>query len=107
MKYQNIQFYIGNRFIISEENVVWPNGLTIDSKSSRVFWCDSFLNRIESIKIPKISQPEESSLGWTTVFNMDRKVHLSSTLSVQGLPNTYNNENHRINHPYGLARGMT
>ena len=103
MKYQNIQFYIGNRFIISEENVVWPNGLTIDSKSSRVFWCDSFLNRIESIKIPKISQPEESSLGWTTVFNMDRKVHLSSTLSVQGLPNTYNNENHRINHPYGLA----
>ena len=94
-----------NRLIISEDNMVWPNGLTFDSKSSRLFWCDSFLNRIESIKVPRprISQLEESLSGWTTGFNMDRQVHLSSTLSMEGLTDTYNNENNLINHPYGLA----
>ena len=43
------------------EDIIWPNGLSIDSKAKRIYWCDSFLQRIESMSLSK----------------MDRRVHLS------------------------------
>ena len=29
----------------------WPNGLTIDYKHERIYWCDAFNDRIESVNL--------------------------------------------------------
>ena len=57
------------------EDIIWPNGLSIDFKASRIYWCDSFLQRIESLSLSK----------------MDRRVHLSHATST------------KLVQPYGLA----
>lgn len=29
----------------------WPNGLSIDYKANRLYWCDAYVDRIESVDI--------------------------------------------------------
>ena len=57
------------------EDIIWPNGLSIDFEADRLYWCDSFLQRIESLSLSKT----------------DRKVHLSHATSAH------------LVQPYGLA----
>jgi sugar lactone lactonase YvrE len=66
-----------NRAPFVSDDVVWANGLTIDSQKGRLFWCDSYLQTIESISL-------ESGL--------DRQTHLSSDAN----PGV-------ISRPYGLS----
>ena len=66
-----------NRKSFIDEEVVWANGLTIDSEKGRLFWCDSYLQTIESVNIETGS---------------NRLVHLSSEAN-PGI----------INRPYGLS----
>ena len=33
--------------ILHSDNLVWPNGLTIDYVEQRIYWADAFLDRIE------------------------------------------------------------
>lgn len=40
-----------HREVFVADHVVWPNGLTIDQKEDRLFWCDSFLDIIEVINL--------------------------------------------------------
>lgn len=35
------------RMAIATSNVKWPNGLTFDPTTKRVYWCDAQYNRIE------------------------------------------------------------
>ena len=97
-----------NRITLLTNNVAWPNGLTIDYDSGRVFWCDSFLNTIESILIPvpqnKRNAKQQTS-GWAKNMKIDRKIHFSSKMFVQveSEDDGYRNNNDLINHPYGLA----
>ena len=60
--------------IIAEGNIIWPNGITIDDDSRRLFWCDSFLNTIESIRLPS---PEDNRYsqglsGWASNLQIQR-----------------------------------
>ena len=32
-------------------NVQWPNGLSIDFTANRLYWCDAYTDRIESVSI--------------------------------------------------------
>ena len=86
--------------MITDKDMAWPNGLTIDSESTRLFWCDSFLNRIESIAIPLSNLHSSIKLDSLTI---DRKIHISSEQSLDGMKNSLYIENSLINHPYGLA----
>lgn len=40
-----------NREVIVERDIVWPNGITLDKAAGRLFWCDAFLDRIESVNL--------------------------------------------------------
>ena len=57
-------------------DIIWPNGLSLDSKGQRLYWCDSYLQRIESMSL---------------INEQDRKVHLS------------HKEEKRLSQPYGLT----
>ena len=37
-----------NRHIIIRSNIFWPNGLTIDYTTSRLYWVDAYLDKIET-----------------------------------------------------------
>ncbi len=66
-----------NRRTIVEEDTLWPNGLTLDNVPGgrrRLFWCDSYLQKIESIDLE----------------TMERRTHISA-------------KTHDISRPYGLA----
>ena len=66
-----------NRNSFISDRVVWANGLTIDAENGRLFWCDSYLQTIESVNIET---------------GLDRLVHLSGSAH----PGV-------INRPYGLS----
>lgn len=40
-----------NRTFFVENDLTWPNGLTIDHIAGRLYWCDSFTDRIERINL--------------------------------------------------------
>ncbi len=71
-----------DRKIVIQKDVVWPSSLTIDYNSKRIYWCDSFLKRIESISLHHVRKGTES---------LDRILHLS------------NEVNPVLSRPYGLA----
>ena len=57
-----------HREIFIDESIIWPNGLSLDFEAGRIYWCDSYLQKIESASILAGSK--------------DRKVHLTeATLS--------------------------
>ena len=31
--------------------IQWPNGLSVDPKGNRLFWCDAFFDRLESVSM--------------------------------------------------------
>ena len=64
-----------NSFVV--DDIVWANSLTIDSEKNRLYWCDSYLQTIESVNIET---------------GLDRLIHLSSEAN----PGV-------INRPYGLS----
>lgn len=41
---------LSSRSIIVDDNIYWPNGLTLDYKEWRVYWADAKLNYIHSCK---------------------------------------------------------
>ena len=44
-----------HRSIIVSEHVMWANGLTVDGVENRLYWCDSYLQTIESISLDTFS----------------------------------------------------
>ncbi|XP_046386652.1 prolow-density lipoprotein receptor-related protein 1 isoform X2 [Ischnura elegans] len=38
-----------NREVFVEDNLHWPNGLSLDYTAQKLYWCDAFLDKIESI----------------------------------------------------------
>ena len=38
-----------NRIELVNTTIQWPNGLSIDTKSQRLFFCDAYTDRLESI----------------------------------------------------------
>lgn len=42
-----------NRTVLVNTTIQWPNGLTIDLQTKRLFWCDAYTDRLESIKYDK------------------------------------------------------
>ena len=66
-----------NRSPFVQHDVVWANGLTIDSQKGRLFWCDSYLQTLESVNIESGS---------------DRTTHLSN-----------DNNPGIVSRPYGLS----
>ena len=35
------------REVLQDEDLIWPNGLTLDYLANRVYWADAFLDKIE------------------------------------------------------------
>jgi integrin beta 2 len=66
-----------NRRPFVDQEVVWANGLSVDWKKGRLFWCDSYLQTLESVNIESGS---------------DRMTHLSNNAN-PGI----------ISRPYGLS----
>ena len=64
-----------HRKVFLGEDIIWPNGLSIDDIGQRIYWCDSYLQRIESMSLSKA----------------DRRLHLSHKVES------------RLNQPYGLT----
>ncbi|XP_077865949.1 low-density lipoprotein receptor-related protein 1-like, partial [Saccoglossus kowalevskii] len=50
-KIERAQMDGGDRltFVSSATNILWPNGLSIDKRGMRLYWCDAFFDSIESI----------------------------------------------------------
>lgn len=40
-----------NREVFRSHNLQWPNGLSIDYYDKMLYWCDSYLHRIERISL--------------------------------------------------------
>ena len=40
-----------NREVFLYSHLQWPNGLTIDYYEKKLYWCDSYLHRIERISL--------------------------------------------------------
>ena len=40
-----------NRTVIVDTKIRWPNGLSLDFKTNRLYWCDSYYDTIESIEL--------------------------------------------------------
>lgn len=40
-----------SRKIFVQGNMLWPNGLTLDTLKSQLYWSDTHLNRIERINL--------------------------------------------------------
>lgn len=38
-----------NRDVFVENNLQWPNGLSIDYVDKKLYWCDAYLHKIERI----------------------------------------------------------
>ena len=66
------------RSLISDD-LIWPNGLSIDDRQERIYWCDSYLQRIESVSLTGNAQDS-------------RKLHLS-----------HHSHPTMLNQPYGLT----
>ena len=45
-----------HREIFLGEDIIWPNGLSIDYIGQRIYWCDSYLQRIESMSLSRVSE---------------------------------------------------
>ena len=41
----------GNKMNLVDEDLQWPNGLAVDQVNDRIYWADSKLDRIETVKI--------------------------------------------------------
>jgi hypothetical protein len=39
------------RVVWVDTNIQWPNGLSTDYTADRIYWCDAYFDRIESISI--------------------------------------------------------
>ena len=37
--------------VLYDKMLQWPNGLTIDYHHERIYWCDAFNDRIESVNL--------------------------------------------------------
>jgi low-density lipoprotein receptor-related protein 1 (alpha-2-macroglobulin receptor) len=70
-----------HREIFLAEDIVWPNGLSIDEEEKRIYWCDSYLQKIESMSLSNDGAEAGSS----------RKLHLS------------HEHNPVLSRPYGLT----
>ena len=65
-----------HRKVFLGEDIIWPNGLSIDDIGKRIYWCDSYLQRIESMSFTS---------------KADRRLHLSHKVES------------RLSQPYGLT----
>ena len=57
-----------NRTTLINKGILWPNGLTLDLQAERLYWCDAYYNRIESISV---GTPEQHRLVsyWYLILN--------------------------------------
>jgi Low-density lipoprotein receptor repeat class B len=40
-----------DRLVWVNSSIQWPNGLSTDYRTGRIYWCDAYTDRIESISI--------------------------------------------------------
>ena len=45
-----------NREVLVDTNVNWPNGLSIDYRNNKLYWCDAFTDRIERIDLETLAR---------------------------------------------------
>ena len=72
------------------EDLIWPNGLTLDQDNRILYWCDTYLNKIESLDIVRVEWERKT-----------KSVTLNSL--VQKLRKVLVSDKSLISRPYGLA----
>lgn len=68
-----------NRQFFIKDNIVWPNGLTIDYPNKRLYWVDAKLKVIESVQLDGTDR--RVSLRWS-IF-IDKKIMIINDILVQ------------------------
>lgn len=58
------------RAIVREPHVEWPNGLTIDPSTRKIYWCDGRLRRISSANL----DGSDVKVGAQCVKSMQKRV---------------------------------
>ena len=90
------------REVLTDQDLVWPNGLTIDYVEQRIYWADAFLDKIEysfvdgTVRIPLetsqngIDHPFAITLENNLVFWTERDVvAIFSTHKTEGANHTF------------------
>ena len=67
-----------HREVFLGEDIIWPNGLSIDYIGQRIYWCDSYLQRIESMSLSRVSEHKNRVISFQPLdSNLILLYHLS------------------------------
>lgn len=58
------------RKVFVDTELQWPNGLTIDYFNRKLYWCDSYLNKIERISLSGIDREVSSNNAFVCGYSI-------------------------------------
>ena len=64
-----------NREVLVNKNIQWPNGLSLDPQANKLYWCDAYTDRIESVDLSNSSNRE---VGMGLVHSTVVVIHIIS-----------------------------
>ena len=62
---------LSTREMIVSDNIVWPNGLTLDLVQRRMYWVDAKLTRLEVADLDGKNRMLLTRLGTSQIIDMD------------------------------------
>jgi sugar lactone lactonase YvrE len=84
--------------VLLDFDLQWPNGLTFDPTSSMLYWCDTFLNRVERLNLTGLLLEDSRGPRGSSSSNKTLKTGLmQKRRSVIALDENLSSR------PYGLA----
>uniref|UniRef100_UPI00358E1ABB prolow-density lipoprotein receptor-related protein 1 isoform X2 n=1 Tax=Myxine glutinosa TaxID=7769 RepID=UPI00358E1ABB len=92
---------------VSSKTMLWPNSLSLDTENARMYWCDAFFDRIESVRLdgtdrkvvydgPELNHPfglthHGNFLFWSeyrrgTIYRLDQTTRNATVLRIERPP---------------------
>lgn len=59
-----------DREVWVDTKLQWPNGLSIDKQTKRVYWCDAYTDRIEGVSITNKNERVRKCTRINSVFDV-------------------------------------